>query len=89
MLRVDNLIYLLTKCLVLDYRRDSLQVYFGIRAAYLTEYERSRQAMAYEINRFAAIAMIKTVNDTVYAYKLIQFIYVTNILLIDIQMSFI
>lgn len=64
-LRVDNLIYILTKCLVLDNRRDAAQVSLGIKPAYLNEYERQRQAIAYAINLYTGIAMIKKVDDSV------------------------
>ena len=65
LLRVDNLIYLLTKCLVLDYRKDALQVSLGIKQAYLTQHERERQAIADSINKYTAIAMIKTIDNLV------------------------
>ncbi|KAG1052337.1 hypothetical protein G6F43_005510 [Rhizopus delemar] len=62
-LRVDHMLYLLTKVILVDYRQDSIITYYGFQDAKLTAFEEKKRAKAYEINFDIACSMIEKIDE--------------------------
>ncbi|EIE76341.1 hypothetical protein RO3G_01045 [Rhizopus delemar RA 99-880] len=64
-LRVDHMLYLLTKVILVDYRQDSIRTYYGFQDAKLAAFEEKKRAKAYEINFDIACSMIEKIDEDV------------------------
>jgi hypothetical protein len=67
--RVDRIVYMLSKIVTLDYRRDETQVLFGIKPAYLSGFEQERKRIADRLPLHIADLMVQETDDEKVLYR--------------------